>query len=56
MNCPNCNHGPIPDGARCIFLQKVGGGYIFIHRYLQEHFAELRGAEQQIARAPSPDD
>lgn len=25
-----------------IFLQKVGGGYIFIHRLLLEHFATLR--------------
>jgi hypothetical protein len=25
-----------------IFLQKVGGGYIFIHRLLQEHFALLK--------------
>ncbi|HEY9674343.1 MAG TPA: TIR domain-containing protein [Waterburya sp.] len=25
-----------------IFLQKVGGGYIFIHRMLLEHFAALR--------------
>ena len=25
--------------AQRIFLQKVGGGYIFIHRYLLEHFA-----------------
>jgi class 3 adenylate cyclase len=25
-----------------IFLQKVGGGYIFIHRLLLEHFASLR--------------
>jgi len=24
-----------------IFLRKVGGGYIFIHRMLQEHFASL---------------
>ncbi|NEO43364.1 MAG: NACHT domain-containing protein [Moorea sp. SIO4A3] len=24
-----------------IFLQKVGGGYIFIHRMLMEHFAEM---------------
>jgi hypothetical protein len=24
-----------------IFLQKVGGGYIFIHRLLLEHFAGL---------------
>ncbi|MCU0524253.1 MAG: hypothetical protein MUF72_05460 [Elainella sp. Prado103] len=25
-----------------IFLQKVGGGYIFIHRMLLEHFAEMK--------------
>lgn len=25
-----------------IFLQKVGGGYIFIHRLLLEHFAQLK--------------
>ncbi|MCC5604988.1 NACHT domain-containing protein [Nostoc favosum] len=24
-----------------IFLQKVGGGYIFVHRMLQEHFARM---------------
>jgi hypothetical protein len=24
-----------------IFLRKVGGGYIFVHRLLQDHFAEL---------------
>ena len=24
-----------------IFLRKVGGGYIFIHRMLQEYFASL---------------
>ena len=27
-----------------IFLRKVGGGYIFVHRLLQEHFAAM--AEQ----------
>lgn len=26
-----------------IFLQKVGGGYIFVHRSLLEHFAQLDG-------------
>ena len=26
-----------------VFLQKVGGGYIFIHRLLLEHFAHIRG-------------
>jgi hypothetical protein len=24
-----------------IFLRKVGGGYIFVHRLLQEYFADL---------------
>jgi energy-coupling factor transporter ATP-binding protein EcfA2 len=27
--------------AERIFLQKVGGGYIFIHRLLMEHFAQM---------------
>jgi len=27
--------------AERIFLQKVGGGYIFIHRMLMEHFAQM---------------
>jgi hypothetical protein len=26
--------------AGLVFLHKVGGGYIFIHRLLQEYFAE----------------
>ena len=26
-----------------IFMQKVGGGYIFIHRMLMEHFAQMKG-------------
>jgi hypothetical protein len=30
-----------------IFLQKVGGGYIFIHRLLMEHFAAIPGIKQQ---------
>jgi predicted lipid-binding transport protein (Tim44 family) len=25
-----------------VFLQKVGGGYIFIHRMLLEHFAQMK--------------
>ena len=28
--------------TQLIFLQKVGGGYIFIHRLLLEHFARMR--------------
>jgi hypothetical protein len=27
--------------AERVFLRKVGGGYIFVHRYLMEHFADL---------------
>jgi hypothetical protein len=27
--------------AERIFLRKVGGGYIFVHRLLMEHFAAL---------------
>jgi hypothetical protein len=31
-----------------IFLRRVGGGYIFIHRYLMEYFASL--TEEDIER------
>jgi len=34
--------------AECLFLRKVGGGYIFIHRLLLEHFADLE--EEDIGR------
>lgn len=30
------------------FLQKVGGGYIFVHRYLLEHFADLTSSSIQL--------
>ena len=33
--------------ADLIFLQKVGGGYRFIHRLLLEHFAEMPGEGKQ---------
>jgi hypothetical protein len=35
--------------AERIFLRKVGGGYIFVHRLLMEHFASLheKPAEEQ---------
>ena len=33
--------------AALIFLQKVGGGYRFIHRLLLEHFAEMNETEDQ---------
>ena len=32
--------------AQRIFLHKVGGGYIFIHRYLLEHFAKMSETEK----------
>ena len=31
-----------------VFLQKVGGGYIFIHRLLLEHFATMDVEEKQV--------
>ena len=37
------------------FLQKVGGGYMFIHRYLQEHFAALgEEGESEAEKAAEP--
>jgi hypothetical protein len=30
-----------------IFLQKVGGGYVFIHRLLLEHFARMKPTRVQ---------
>jgi hypothetical protein len=33
--------------TRLVFLQKVGGGYIFIHRLLLEHFAARRKDEKK---------
>jgi hypothetical protein len=33
------------------FLQKVGGGYIFIHRMLLEHFAAMQ-TEEESSEAP----
>ena len=37
--------------ARLIFLQKVGGGYIFVHRLLLEHFAALDTSDDGKAEA-----
>lgn len=33
--------------ASLVLLRKVGGGYIFIHRYLLEYFADLETEEKQ---------
>jgi hypothetical protein len=40
--------------TRLVFLQKVGGGYIFIHRLLLEHFAAMRSDEKQAATRVTP--
>ncbi len=41
-NCAPWNYSRFLDyAAERIFLQKVGGSYIFIHRLVQEHFAGL---------------
>lgn len=37
-----------------IFLRKVGGGYIFIHRLIMEHFADL--TDEDIARIAAGND
>jgi hypothetical protein len=34
---------PKESAAHSARYGKVGGGYIFVHRMLQEYFAELRG-------------
>ncbi len=34
-----------------ILLRKIGGGYIFIHRYLLEYFAELENPEEPVVPA-----
>jgi hypothetical protein len=33
--------------AQLVFLRKVGGGYIFMHRLLQQYFAGLQGHEKR---------
>ncbi len=33
--------------AERIFLRKVGGGYIFVHRLLMEHFASMNTESQK---------
>jgi hypothetical protein len=40
-------------GVAIGFLRKVGGGYMFIHRHLLEHFATLPDAPPQRCRTPS---
>jgi hypothetical protein len=40
--------------AERIFLRKVGGGYIFVHRLLMEHFAALTPAPLPSAPSTTP--
>ncbi|MBW4608154.1 MAG: NACHT domain-containing protein [Hassallia sp. WJT32-NPBG1] len=40
-------------GTERIFLQKVGGGYIFVHRMLLEHFAEMGSVPVQSTTVPN---
>lgn len=35
----------LDDAIDRLFLQKVGGGYIFVHRLLMEHFAQMEIGE-----------
>lgn len=35
----------LEDATDCVLLYRVGGGYMFIHRLLLEHFASLAGRE-----------
>ena len=35
------------------FLQHVGGGYMFVHRYLLEHFARMEPGEGALGDAPT---
>lgn len=39
---------------RVMFLQHVGGGYMFIHRYLMEHFAAYQKTSDQLAVDKTP--
>ena len=38
-----------------IFLRKVGGGYIFVHRLLLEYFASLKQNETSTSSDQHPD-
>jgi hypothetical protein len=42
--------------ARLIFLKKVGGGYIFIHRMLLEYFADVRSPSKAWKEVIEPDE
>ena len=47
-----CNYVPFLDYAvKHVFLHKVGGGYIFVHRLLMEHFANLEQEPLSVDRS-----
>jgi hypothetical protein len=35
----------LDDATEWLFLRRVGGGYIFVHRLLQEHFVARAGSD-----------
>src|SRR6266700_5428157 len=41
----------LDDSVECILLRKVGGGYIFVHRFLLEYFAALDTAPPPADKA-----
>ena len=49
-HCLNpCNYDRFLNyAAERIFLRKVGGGYIFIHHLLLEHFARLARGQKPV--------
>jgi hypothetical protein len=38
-----------------IFLRRVGGGYIFVHRLLMEHFAAMYSEDEKAKEFPTPE-
>ena len=42
----------LDSAAERIFLRKAGGGYLFVHRLLQEHFASLEDVERTATPSP----
>ncbi len=43
----------LDEAANRVLLHKVGGGYIFIHRLLQEHFAQMPAEDTGTSRQKS---
>ena len=48
-------YAPLLDcAAECVLLQKVGGGYTFRHRLLQEYFAQAQLPNNTPSQPPTP--